>query len=158
MEHFSVNIEKPTTADANMLLEELSLELEQITGNSGKHSFDISDISDTRAVFAVARDQSGQAVGCGALRVLSDDIAEIKRVYSRIKQSGIGKEIVGFLEKKATELGYVSIYLETRLINENAVSFYERLGYQRIPNYGKYQGNSEAVCFEKRLVMGGVTS
>ncbi|MDF2988242.1 MAG: acetyltransferase [Eubacterium sp.] len=155
MEHISVNIEIPTGTEAGELLEELSRELEGITGNNGKHSFDISDISDPRAVFVMARNQSGKAVGCGAIRPFNDEIAELKRVYSRVKKSGIGKAVVKYLETKAIELGYSAIYLETRLINENAVSFYEGLGYLKIPNYGKYQDRPEAVCFEKRLVIEG---
>jgi ribosomal protein S18 acetylase RimI-like enzyme len=48
-------------------------------------------------------------------------------------------------------MGYRAVWLETRLINECAVRFYEKRGYSRIPNFGKYRGNPQAVCFEKRL-------
>lgn len=44
--------------------------------------------------------------------------------------------------------------LETRLVNTRAVHFYERHGYSRIPNYGRYIGRPEAVCFEKTLGAG----
>ena len=48
-------------------------------------------------------------------------------------------------------MGYHALWLETRLVNERAVRFYESRGYKRIPNFGKYVGNTAAVCFEKRL-------
>ena len=84
-------------------------------------------------------------------RPLTCDIAEIKRVYARTKKAGIGKKIVNSLEKIAKDFGYCSIYLETRLINQNAVMFYKELGYTIIPNYGKYVNRPEAACFGKSI-------
>ena len=72
-------------------------------------------------------------------------------MYSRPGTSGVGSAILGFLETEAVNLGYQALWLETRLVNARAVSFYERRGYRRIPNFGKYVGNAKAVCFEKRL-------
>jgi len=40
---------------------------------------------------------------------------------------------------------------ETRLVNARAVAFYERRGYARIANYGRYRGNDAAACFGKAL-------
>ena len=99
----------------------------------------------------MARNEDGQAVGCGAFRPLSPEIAEIKRMYSRPDSAGAGSAILAYLEAEAANMGYGTLWLETRLVNEHAVLFYERHGYIRIPNYGKYIGNSKAVCFEKRL-------
>lgn len=148
---YTVKIESVDSEEASSLLEELSRELEHITGCSGNSSFDISDIDDTRAVFAIARNQWGEAVGCGAIRPLNEHTAEIKRVYSRIKKAGIGKGIVCFLEAQAKALGYKSVCLETRIVNQNAFAFYKKLGYKVILNYGKYFNRSEAVCFEKKI-------
>lgn len=69
----------------------------------------------------------------------------------RTKAIGIGTKILSYLEAQAMEMGYKSLWLETRLINHQAVSFYESRGYYRIPNYGKYVDRLDAVCFEKRL-------
>ncbi len=100
MNTYSVAIENINSAEAHCILEELSEVLEKITGNSGKNSFDITDINNPKAVFVIARDQFGEAVGCGVLRPLSTDIAEIKRVYSRTKKAGIGKEIVNGVSQR----------------------------------------------------------
>lgn len=147
----TVALEDPGTPDAAILLDELSNTLKTITGSSGGASFDPSDVRLERARFAVARDRDGNAIGCGAFRPLENDIAEIKRMYSRGSIQGIGSTVLLFLEKEAVGLGYAALRLETRRVNERAVSFYERAGYQRIPNFGKYVGRAEAVCFEKRL-------
>ena len=153
MHDFTIIVESIATPDATRLLKELSSALESITGNSGTASFDADAMSDPRACFAVARNADGVAVGCGAIRPLDANTAEMKRVYARTPHSGVGGQIVAFLERKAAELGFEAIALETRTINTKAVSFYLRNGYSIIPNYGNYAGQDEAVCFEKRFLL-----
>jgi GNAT superfamily N-acetyltransferase len=148
---FSIAPEDPASADSQPLMNELSSTLANITGNSGKASFDPDDVRVARACFVVARDAKQRAVGCGAFRPLRDGIAEVKRMYSRQGASGVGSAILAYLEAAAADFGYQTLWLETRLINARAVSFYERRGYRRIPNFGKYAGSLTAVCFEKRL-------
>jgi ribosomal protein S18 acetylase RimI-like enzyme len=143
--------ENPASPDAQALLARLSETLEGITGDSGNASFNVDDVRADTARFVIARDHAGKAVGCGAFRPLQDGIAEVKRMYSCPETKGVGAAILAFLESEARSLGYVALWLETRLVNERAVRFYERHGYRRIPNFGKYAGNPKAVCFEKRL-------
>lgn len=144
--------ENPDEKDGVELLEELSMTLERITGSDGKTSFRSERMAQKRSAFCIARTGAGEAVGCGAIYEMDPETAELKRVYSRVKSRGIGGRIVEFLEEEAKSLGYLRICLETRKVNENAVRFYLSLGYKTIPNYGKYKGREEAVCFEKILV------
>lgn len=141
----------PADTVSRQLMDELSATLATITGDSGRASFDPNDVRVSKALFVVAWDEKGQAVGCGAFRPLQDGIAEVKRMYSRPGSTGVGSAILAYLEAEAACLGYEALWLETRLVNERAVRFYERRGYSRIPNYGKYIGNLKAACFEKRL-------
>jgi N-acetylglutamate synthase-like GNAT family acetyltransferase len=150
MMEIAIEIENIDSSEASALIDELSAELENITGNSGRSSFDNSDIKNPRSIFVIAR-ESGSAVGCGAFRELSDDIAEVKRMYTRKKSCGIGNKILSYLEMQAIEFGYSTIILETRRCNDKAVKFYLNHGYKVINNYGKYVDKPEAVCFEKKL-------
>lgn len=140
----------PHTADALKMMEELSETLEEITGNSGKSSFNVDDISDPRAIFVLAYSDEEEPIGCGAIRPIDKSIAEVKRMYAKDKAKGVGTKILCYLEEQAQKLGYTKLWLETRLVNERAVAFYDRRGYKRIPNYGKYANRPEAVCFEKQ--------
>jgi len=149
-----VTVEDPETPDAALLLDELSDQLSLMTGSSGKASFDVNDVRGDRALFVVARDGDGKPVGCGALRPLEHHVAELKRMYSRRTVPGIGAAVLAHLEAQAQQLGYAAVRLETRAVNSRAVTFYERLGYARIANFGKYAGRPEAVCYEKRLAPG----
>ncbi len=148
---YTITTEDPTTLDAQQLMAELSVVLAQITGASGQTSFNVDDVKVPRAVFMIARDAAGQPVGCGALRPLSDQIGEVKRMYARSQARGVGTAILQAIESYAKENSYTTLWLETRRVNTQAVQFYLRHGYQPIDNYGKYQGNPAATCFEKRL-------
>jgi len=141
----------PNGPDALLLMDELSNELESITGNSGKSSFNLDDVCVPRSLFVVAYAENEEPVGCGAIRPISENIAEVKRMYAKTRGLGVGTEILHSLEMQAQKLGYSTLWLETRLINKQAVLFYEKNGYHRIPNYGKYIDNFEAVCFEKNI-------
>lgn len=141
------------TQDAINLMEELSKSLEFITGDSGKNSFNSNDVSVPRSLFVVAYNEEGEAIGCGAIRPINEEVAEVKRMFAKTKEIGVGSEILHYLENGAQKLGYSALWLETRLINERAVRFYEKNGYHRISNYGKYVNKPEAVCFEKNIIM-----
>ncbi len=150
-ERITVAAEDPHSSDAEMLIWELSVSLKVITGDSGQSSFHMEDLCDSRALFAIARNHKGEAIGCGALRPMDENIGEIKRMYARPNTSGVGSRLLLFLEQQARSLGYGALRLETRRKNIRAVSFYERNGYQQAENYGRYIGREEAVCFEKQL-------
>ncbi|WP_176086551.1 GNAT family N-acetyltransferase [Martelella sp. HB161492] len=137
----------PGHPDALALIETLSLVLREITGDSGESSFDVRDVSCARALFVIARDKD-VPVGCGAIRPIADDTAELKRMYA---EAGCGAEILHYLENAARDFGFSRIVLSTRIVNRRAVGFYARHGYQRIANFGKYAGRSESVCMEKWL-------
>lgn len=141
----------PHCADSSFLIGKLSAELAAITGDSGKNSFSTDSLAGERALWVVARDKHGEARGCGAIRPLTDDIAELKRMYSDRRLPGTGRALLAFLETAARNMGYRELWLETRQINHRAVAFYQKNGYVRIENYGPYAGRAEAVCFAKTL-------
>jgi len=139
----------PDDAEAQQLLAELSDILQALTGSSGRSSFSAADARGPGSRFVVARDASGRAVGCGALRPLQPGVAELKRMYARAGTRGVGAAVLAHLETAARELGYRAVWLETRAVNTRAVAFYTRQGYRRIDNFGRYVGNAAAVCLGK---------
>ena len=143
----------PDCDEARALIAELDAALAAICGDSGAKSFDTDDVRGPRSVFLLARDVAGVAVGCGALRPIEGDVAEVKRMYAR-PGSGAGVQLLGELERRALQFGYRAIWLETRRVNARAVAFYDKHGYRVIPNYGKYVGRDDAICLGKILVAG----
>nr|WP_051464644.1 GNAT family N-acetyltransferase [Clostridium sp. 12(A)] len=149
--HITIAPASPFSEEAIHLMEELSKTLKDITGSGGRNSFDPNDVCKERAMFVIARDESGRAIGCGAFRPMDETTAEVKRMYAKEKGVGAGNQILSYLESKAREMGYQVLRLETRKVNETAVSFYLKNGYQIISNYGQYETRTESVCFEKKL-------
>ncbi|MGU3575509.1 GNAT family N-acetyltransferase [Brucellaceae bacterium C25G] len=141
----------PSHPHSLRLLNQLSDILATITGNNGRSSFDPLDVQGSGASFVVAYDFEGNPVGCGGYRPLAEGVAELKRMFAVPGSKGVGKAILSFLERKATDDGYREMWLETRLVNTKAVFFYEQNGYRTIPNFGKYAGRTEAICFSKSL-------
>ena len=144
----------PYSAESQRLIDALSSRLAAITGDGGRTHFRMDDVAVPRAVWAIARDAAGEAVGCGAIRPFEgnqSDIAELKRMYSTGKNPGTGTAVLTFLETSAAALGYHNIWLETRRVNLRAVAFYLNHGYAIIDNYGPYVGRDDAVCFAKAL-------
>lgn len=148
-----ITIEKssPTSNDSLALIEQLSTELSVITGDNGKSHFDPQDVSGARAMWAIAKDEYHQPLGCGAFRPLSETTAELKRMYSNRAYPGVGMALLTWLENAALAMGYRELRLETRKVNTRAVQFYLRHGYVLIDNYGPYVGREEAICFAKWL-------
>lgn len=142
----------PNEPEALILMEELSKSLEAITGDSGKNSFNSNDVCVPRSLFVIAYDEAGEAIGCGGIRPINESIAEVKRMFAKTKTKGVGTQILSYLETQARKLGYSALWIETRLINERAVTFYKNRGYYEIPNYGKYVDNPKAICFEKKII------
>ena len=132
------------------LMWELSGTLLQITGRTGESGFRAEDMDHPRAVFAVAS-MDERPAGCGAIRELEADTAELKRMYAREKGRGVGKHLLEFLEEEAARLGYKKIVLETGTVNEKAIRFYLSYGYSVCEQFGSYVGRDDSICFEKNL-------
>ncbi|KJV48827.1 acetyltransferase [Pantoea sp. BL1] len=141
----------PFAPESQRLIEQLSTELAAITGNNGRSHFSAEAIDAKRSIWVLAKDQQGRAVGCASLRPLSDDVAELKRMYSDRSVSGVGDTLLDYLQEWAAKAGYKDIQLSTRVINTRAVAFYLKHGFEQIDNYGPYVGRPESICLSKTL-------
>jgi putative acetyltransferase len=104
------------------------------------------------SIFFVAYDGS-DAIGCGGLRTLDERHGEIKRMYvvPERRGSGAARAILRHLEVEARSRGWHRLVLETGDAQPDAIRFYEREGYTRIPNFGYYADSDLSVCYEKLL-------
>jgi len=92
---------------------------------------------------------------CGAVKPLDSDpsIGEIKRMYTRptARRRGLSRAILEALERRARELGYRRLQLETGTQQPEAMALYESHGWHRIEPYGHYRDAPDSVCFAKAL-------
>ena len=101
--------------------------------------------------YVVVAYENGQAVGCGAIKKYEKDVAEVKRMFVKPewRGQGIAKRILSELEIWANELNFSECILETGKNQPEAIGLYQKSGYQKIPNYGQYEGIKLSVCMRK---------
>lgn len=106
----------------------------------------------TADVFLVAR-IGGEAAGCGAVRFIGPDVAEVKRMYVRpsARRNGIARQLLAALETFAVEAGARRLVLETGELQHEALALYEGFGFTRIPCFGEYASSKTSRCYEKLL-------
>ena len=92
-------------------------------------------------------------VGCGGLRELDPTEAEVKRMFvdPSSRGTGVSTAILARLEQFGRERGYSRLVLETGDQQPDAIRFYSREGFERIPNFGYYVDSDNSLCFAKQL-------
>jgi putative acetyltransferase len=105
-----------------------------------------------RGTFLVARDRE-RAVGCGAIRLIDNTTAEVKRMYVVPEQrgKGVGRTVLASLEAAAQQLGARRLVLETGIHSPEALALYRRAGFRQIACWGEYLTSTTSVCMEKIL-------
>ncbi len=115
-------------------------DLKDITGNYLKH----------RGEFLVVENEN-KIIAMGALRQITKEIAEIKRmrVYPKYQRRGIGQKILDMLENRASELGYSQILLDTTDLQTAAQRFYQKNGYNE--THRQQKDDFEMIYYRKKL-------
>lgn len=113
-------------------------------------SADPQELVPPSGVLLLAR-VDGQALGCGALKVLGRGVGEVKRMWvaPSARGMGIAQRLLDALEAQAREMGLRTIRLDTNRSLTEARALYARNGYREI---AAYNDNPYADhWFEKRL-------
>ncbi len=90
-----------------------------------------------RGALILARDEAGAPIGCGAIRPLSPEIAEMKRLYvvPSARDTGLGRALAEALIARSARLGYGRIRLDTLPSMARALELYRSLGFCEIAPY-----------------------
>jgi putative acetyltransferase len=100
-----------------------------------------ADIADIEAnylgrggVFEVVENENGTIVGTIGLYPLNETTIELRKMYLHpsIRGQGLGKKLLERIIKRARELGYLRVYLETASILKAAVHLYESAGFRPV--------------------------
>lgn len=91
--------------------------------------------------------------GFAIMRYGGDDAhLDLLAVAPPYRRSGIGRQLLEWLEKCAVVAGIFTVALEVRAGNQGAQLFYERMGYRRVNDLpGYYQGIEAALRMGRDL-------
>ncbi|HWH15623.1 MAG TPA: GNAT family N-acetyltransferase [Miltoncostaeaceae bacterium] len=134
-----IRVEPPETAEARRLLEALEREkVERVEDWDLDNAVRVAseELMPPHGAFLMAM-HGGRAVGCGAVRRLGPDVAELKRLYVDPDARGLhlGERLMEAMEDAARASGYRTVRLDTDPCLEEAQGLFARRGYRQIPPY-----------------------
>ncbi len=137
--------------DFQSLVKELDADLAVRDGED--HSFYHQFNGITHIRHALVLRVNDITIGCCAFKKSDSKTAEIKRMFVKRENRGKGfsKLILSELENWAKEEGFSTLILETGKKNFEAAALYQKMNYQRTPNFAQYIGIENSLCFEKNI-------
>jgi putative acetyltransferase len=147
-----VALESPEQPEVLALVAELDAHSNELTPPESRHQADVSILARPDALFAVARNAAGRAIGCAAV-VLLPEYGEVKRMYVAppARGRGVGSAILGFLEAEAGSRGCRKLMLETGHQHHLAHRAYRANGYRVCGPFGSYGPDPLSVFMEKAI-------
>lgn len=147
-----IALESPDQPDVIALITELDAYQDSLYPPESRHALDLSVLVQSHVLFAVARDEAGLAVGCGAI-VIGPAFGELKRMFvsPRARGAGVAQRLLALLESEAAARGCRHITLETGPYQPEALGFYAAGGYARRGPFGGYADDPLSVFMEKSL-------
>ena len=147
-----VTQETPDQPDVIALIAELDAYQDTLYPPEARYALDLASLKKPDVVFAVARDSSGRAIGCGAV-VVSESHGELKRMYVRpgSRGQGVARQVLQYLETSAARIGCQELLLETGPYQPEALAFYKKQGYARRGPFDAYSDHPLSVFMGKVL-------
>ena len=152
----AIRVESPLQDDVRELVALLNAHLLPLSPLEFQFKMTVEQMAGPDTTVFVARDETGRAVGCGALRQDANGLAEVKRMFTRPEVRGqrVGSALLAAITAFARERGVVTLLLET---GEGpgfagAVRLYERSGFVRRGAFFDYPQSAWSRFYEKQLV------
>ena len=121
----------------------------------------LDDLLPPKGRTLLATVDNGTLVGCGVIRKIRPDAAELKRMYVRpsAQGSGLGRRLFEMRIAEARRMGCTNLYADTVKGNRAMLSMYEKFGFSYIPRYPENPNSAELdpflVYLECRLPVQG---
>ena len=148
----TIAFESPDQPEVIALVAELDAYHDALYPAESRHYLDLASLKKPNVAFAVARDDAGRAIGCGAV-VLHPDVGELKRMYvsPNSRGRGIAKSLLRLLESQAISAGCKWLRLETGPYQPEALALYAAAGYERRGPFGEYTNDPLSVFMQKQI-------
>ncbi len=146
--------EDPNGPDADVCLRAYFAEIDERFDEGfdlgAAEPFSVADMVEPEGLLLLAR-RDGRPVGCAALHLFGDGVADGKRMWvdRSARGLGLGRRLLLALEDEARARGVIRLRLDTNRNLVEAIALYRSLGYEEVPAF-----NDEVHAhhwFEKRL-------
>ncbi len=147
-----ITAQDPTTPPARAMLDALWDEIQRRYGFNASNGIHPEQFQEPRAGFWVAW-AGDMPVGSLGLMPLSLETAELDGMYVAPAYRGVGvaQRLLLTLENHSRLHGFRILRLRAGAPQPEAVRFYEKMGFSRIPPFGRWVDDPTAWCFEKIL-------
>ncbi|MDR3474624.1 MAG: GNAT family N-acetyltransferase [Devosia sp.] len=151
----AIAVETPLQDDVRELVAELNAHLTPLSPLEFQFKMTVEQMAGPATTVFVARDETGRAVGCGALKIESPELAEVKRMYTRPEVRGqrVGSALLEAITALAAEKGIPRLMLETGTGEGFAPAhrLYVRAGFTPCGAFLDYPDSGHSAFFEKWL-------
>ena len=148
----TIALESPDQPEVIALIAELDAYQDTLYPPESRYALDVASLKQPNVLFAVARDNTGHAIGCGAI-VLCPEFGELKRMYvsPRGRGRGVARKLLALLESQAIGSGCKVLKLETGPYQHEALALYASAGYERGGPFGEYMNDPLSVFMQRHI-------
>jgi putative acetyltransferase len=154
----TVAAETPLQDDVRELVALLNDHLLPLSPIEFQWKMTVEEMAGADTTVFVARDETGRAVGIGALKLADDGLAEVKRMYTRMEVRGqrVGSALLDAIEALARRKGVTRLMLETGTGPgfAGAYRLYENSGFTQRGAFFDYPESEWSRFYEKPLDQG----
>lgn len=151
----SIAIETPLQDDVRALVARLNDHLLPLSPLEFQFKMTVEQMADSETTLFVARDETGKAVGMGALKMHGPDLGEVKRMFTvpEVRGQRVGRQLLERIVGLARERGLPVVMLETGTGDGMAEAhrLYTRYGFVSRGPFLDYPDSEWSAFFELRL-------
>jgi putative acetyltransferase len=151
----TLTIETPLQDDVRGLVKRLNAHLNPLSPPQFQFQMTVEQMADAATTLFVARNQAGEAVGMGALKVADAEMGEVKRMFTlpAIRGQRVGSALLQAIEQLARDKGLSVLVLETgaEASMPEAHRLYQRGGFSPRGPFLDYPESPWSAFYEKRL-------
>ena len=150
---FTIATETPISDDVRALVTALNEFTYGLTPAEYRHHMTVEQMAQADTTLFVARDESGAAIGMGALRRHAKGVGEVKRMFVKPEARGkrIGEAILAHIEALARQEGFTRLVLETGSNFDAARRVYERSAFMTCDGVLDYPPSAWTAFYTKDL-------
>lgn len=151
----AISVETPLQDEIRHLVAELNAYMIPLTPREFQFQLTVEQMAEPSVTLFVARDETGRAIGMGALKEHGEGLGEVKRMYTlpQVRGQRVGAAILRRIEEEARARGLTRLVLETGEAPgfEPAWRVYERGGFSTCGAVLDYPDSGFSRFYEKKL-------